>query len=66
MTEANVLENRINELRREFRKGHMRRLSEEKCDIDQGIVFLDMLTRFEKMGDLAYNIAETISGERIF
>jgi len=66
MTEAEVLENRINELRREFRKGHMRRLSEDKCDIEQGIVFLDMLTRFEKIGDLAYNIAETISGERIF
>jgi len=66
MTEAEVLENRINELRREFRKGHIRRLSEDKCDIEQGIVFLDMLTRFEKIGDLAYNIAETISGERIF
>lgn len=66
MTEAGVLENRINELRKELRKGHMRRLKEEKCDIEQGIVFLDMLTRFEKIGDLAYNIAETISGERIF
>lgn len=66
MADAGALENRINELRKEFRKGHMRRLSEEKCDIEQGIVFLDMLTRFEKIGDLAYNIAETISGERIF
>jgi len=66
MNEAEVLENRINELRREFRKGHMRRLNQQKCDIEQGIVFLDMLTRFEKMGDLSYNISETISGERIF
>lgn len=66
MADAEVLENRINELRRDFRKGHIQRLNQEKCDIDQGIIFLDMLTRFEKIGDLAYNIAETISGERIF
>lgn len=66
MSDAEILETRINELRKEFRKGHIRRLNEEKCDIDQGIVFLDMLTRFEKIGDLAYDIAETISGEKIF
>jgi phosphate:Na+ symporter len=66
MPEAEVLENRINELRKEFRKGHIRRLGEDKCHIEPGIIFLDMLTRFEKIGDLAYNIAETISGERIF
>lgn len=66
ITRARSVENRINELRREMRKEHVKRLSENVCDVDSGLIFIDMLTSFEKIGDHSYNIAEGISGLRIF
>ena len=62
---ADLIENRINELRKEMRKEHVHRLKESICDVDSGLIFIDMLTSFEKIGDHAYNIAEGISGRRI-
>lgn len=66
MVEAEVLENRVDELRRDFKKKHIRRLSEEKCDVITGLLFIDMLSCYEKIGDHAYNIAEGISGLRVY
>ncbi|MBN1532076.1 MAG: Na/Pi cotransporter family protein [Spirochaetes bacterium] len=66
MAEALVIENRINELRGEMRKDHIHRLNEGACDVDSGLIFIDMLTSFEKMGDHAFNIAEGLSGVRIY
>lgn len=63
---ANVLENRINELRSEFRNKHVERMRKEECNMSSSFIFVDMLTSFEKIGDHAYNIAEGISGKRIF
>lgn len=63
---ANVLENRINELRSEFRNKHVERMHNDECNMVSGFLFVDMLTSFEKIGDHAYNIAEGISGKRIF
>jgi len=66
MPQADIIENRINELRNEMRKDHIKRLSEGVCDVPQGLIFIDMLNSFEKMGDHSYNIAEGISGIRIY
>lgn len=66
MTRADVIENRINELRREARKKHIKRLNKGKCDVVTGLVYIDMLTCLEKIGDHAYNVAESVSGRRIF
>jgi phosphate:Na+ symporter len=66
MMQAELIENRIDELKRELRGQHIRRLSENNCNVDQGIIFIDMVSAFEKIGDHAYSIAETISGKVIF
>ncbi len=63
---ARVIENRIDELRMEMKRGHIERLNENTCDVTTGLLFIDMLTSYEKIGDHAYNVAESISGERIF
>jgi phosphate:Na+ symporter len=63
---ADIIENRINELRKEMRKDHIQRLNKGICEVDSGLLFIDMLTSFEKIGDHAYNIAEGIAGLRIF
>ncbi|MBN2080260.1 MAG: Na/Pi cotransporter family protein [Spirochaetes bacterium] len=65
MTTASVLENRINELRKELRTTHIERLNEGACDVPSGLVFIDMLTSFEKIGDHAFNIAEGIGLNKI-
>ncbi len=65
MLQAEVIENRIDELKKTLRKQHIKRLNDEKCAVEPGLIFIDMLTCFEKIGDHAYNIAESISGQRI-
>ena len=66
MINADIIENRINELRKEMRKDHIKRLNEGVCDVPSGLIFIDMLTSFEKIGDHSYNIAEGISGLRLY
>jgi phosphate:Na+ symporter len=66
ISQADIIEDRINELRKEMRKEHVNRLSNQSCEVSSGLLFIDMLTSFEKIGDHAYNIAESISGLRIF
>ncbi len=65
MPRANQLEENINEMRRKMRKAHVTRLQEEGKDgVAAGLVSIDMLTSFEKMGDHAYNVAQVLSGVR--
>jgi phosphate:Na+ symporter len=66
LSRADEIENRINDLRNDLRKSHIQRLNEGLCEVNSGLLFIDMLTAFEKIGDHAYNIAEGISGLRIF
>jgi phosphate:Na+ symporter len=66
LSKSEIVENRIDELRKEFRREHIQRLNEGICDVDSGLIFIDMLTSFEKIGDHAFNVAEGISGKRIF
>ncbi|MEJ5361200.1 MAG: Na/Pi cotransporter family protein [Spirochaetota bacterium] len=66
MTDSKFLEDRIDELRSELRKGHVNRLNEGVCDVNAGLIFIDMLSKFEKIGDHAFNVAESISGVRVF
>jgi phosphate:Na+ symporter len=64
MVQANAIENSIDTMRTEMRKEHIRRLREGACNVDTGLIFIDMLTSFEKIGDHAYNVAEMLAGER--
>ncbi|MCP4603731.1 MAG: Na/Pi cotransporter family protein [Proteobacteria bacterium] len=64
MSKAHNLENSIDNKRKRMREGHMERLREGSCDVDSGLVFIDMLTSFEKIGDHSFNVAEMLSGAR--
>ncbi|MBN2297354.1 MAG: Na/Pi cotransporter family protein [Deltaproteobacteria bacterium] len=55
-------EPRLNAMRWEMRVNHMERLKTATCTSDAGLVYVDILTSFEKIGDHAYNIAESLSG----
>jgi phosphate:Na+ symporter len=64
MKQSIAYEDNINRLRKHIRKGHIKRLNAQTCSVQQGLIFIDMLTSFEKMGDHAFNVAEVFAGER--
>ena len=62
MKEALFIENDIDTMREELRQVHIRRLRSGDCAIDPGLVYINLLSNFEKMGDYCYNIAEAVAG----
>jgi len=64
MKVAGDIEKEINAMRAQMRDSHIRRLNESTCNVDAGLIFLDMVTSFEKIGDHSYNVAEVLSGLR--
>jgi len=57
LRDAHVLEDRINRSRHQTRKAQVRRMAEQSIDPISGILIIEILTRFEKIGDHAFNIA---------
>lgn len=53
-------EERIDEMERSLRKHHIRRLNEGICSGSAGVVFADIISNLERIGDHANNIADTI------
>jgi Na/Pi-cotransporter len=51
-------EKEINKLADKLEESHLRRLQERKCDPVAGIVFIEMITELERIGDHLSNIAE--------
>ncbi|UCZ54540.1 Na/Pi cotransporter family protein [Bacillus shivajii] len=56
-------EEQIDKMERQLRKKHIIRLNEGSCDGSAGIVFVDMVSNLERIGDHAVNIAEAVIGE---
>ena len=55
---AIVQEQKIDDMRDKYFKKQMQRLKKGKCKPQSGIVFSEVLTDFERMGDHALNIAQ--------
>lgn len=51
------LEQVINKLNSELRKKHSERMQTEKCSIENGIVFFDIINSFERIADHCSNLA---------
>jgi phosphate:Na+ symporter len=60
--EAMIKEDELNRMQNLLRKAHTRRLSEGSCNMLSGIVFIDCVDCFEKIGDHLSNIAEGLLG----
>lgn len=58
-------ENEIDFLERKYRKNHISRMNKGLCDSSSGVVFVDMISNLERIGDHVVNIAEEVIGEKI-
>ncbi|PYZ95308.1 sodium-dependent phosphate transporter [Salipaludibacillus keqinensis] len=56
-------EEQIDKMERQLRKKHIIRLNEGSCDGSAGIVFVDMISNLERIGDHSVNIAEAVLDE---
>ncbi len=56
--EAKLLESKINKLRDQARKHHAKRMQDGDVGVRDGLIFLDMMTNMEKLGDYAFNVAK--------
>ena len=58
LSQAEVLEQKTDDMRDKYFKKQMQRLKKGKCNPQSGIVFSEVLTDFERMGDHTLNIAQ--------
>jgi phosphate:Na+ symporter len=56
-------EEKIDKMERKLRKNHILRINEGNCTGAAGIVFVDIVSNLERIGDHAVNIAEAVIGE---
>ncbi|MFD1038495.1 Na/Pi cotransporter family protein [Virgibacillus byunsanensis] len=57
-------EDQIDKLERKYRKKHIIRMNEGACNGSAGIVFVDIISNLERIGDHAVNIAEEVLGDK--
>ena len=62
MAEALRLVNNINRMTDDMKTSHHDRLFEGTCEIDRGMIFIEILDAFEKMGGFCYNLAQAVAG----
>jgi len=62
--EAHDLEDAIDDLEERLRNNHIRRLNTGECTVNSGLIFIDMLHNFEKIGDHTFNLAKAVVGKK--
>lgn len=55
-TEIEQIEDEIDELEKQFRENNIKRLNEKSCSAASSVIFLDLLSNLERIGDHANNI----------
>lgn len=50
------IEDRVDELSRKLSDAHLARLEMNKCTVDAGVIYLDIVTNFERIGDHVYKL----------
>ena len=55
-------ENALNRMQLEFRRSHVKRMSDGQCTAEAGLIFCDLVDNVEKIGDHLTNIAQAVIG----
>ena len=56
-------EQMVDDMEKELRCDHMRRLIAGECNPSSGVLFLDVISNLERVGDHASNIADVAKGK---
>ena len=56
------IEDRLNDMQVDLRKNHVRRMGENGCSPEAGLIFIDLVDNVEKIGDHLTNIAQSVIG----
>jgi len=59
---ALVYENNLNRMQKKLRESHVRRMANNTCKPEIGIIFIDLVDNIEKTGDHLTNIAQAVAG----
>jgi phosphate:Na+ symporter len=65
LTQSIKLEQEINFKRDRMKEAHYKRLEEGVYDSKAGVIYLDYLTRLEKIGDHLFNVNEALAGKKL-
>ncbi len=61
--EVKAYDDHIDKMEKDLRKSHIGRLNEGSCFTPAGIIFLEVISNLERVGDHSYNIASAALGE---
>ena len=61
LTQVSALEQRIDDMTRGYRRSHLARMQSGECSAEGGILYSELLTDFERIGDHILNIAQELS-----
>lgn len=61
--EVKAYDDHIDKMEKDLRKSHIGRLNEGSCFTSSGIIFLEVISNLERIGDHSYNIAAAALGE---
>ena len=56
------IEEQLNTMQVDLRKNHCRRMGENGCSAEAGLIFIDLVDNVEKIGDHLTNIAQSVIG----
>ena len=59
------MEEQVDIMEKSCRVSHMRRLNDSSCNIDSGIIYLDILSNLERVSDHAVNIAQQVIAQQV-
>lgn len=59
---ALVYENNLNRMQKELRESHVKRMANNTCKPEIGMIFIDLVDNIEKTGDHLTNIAQAVAG----
>jgi len=62
LNEAIEKENEINKLKNKLRKAHLKSVEDRDYDVKSGIIYKDLFTASEKLGDHIINVSEAAAG----
>jgi len=56
-------EDKIDKMEKSLRRSHIGRLNEGQCIVHAGVIFLDIISNLERVGDHSHNIASVVKQE---